>query len=588
MRIDGYAPIRDYAAIGDGRTVALVARDGAVDWLCLPDVDSAPLFAGLLDAERGGSFALSPAESFESERRYRNGSNVLETTFRTAAGTVRVTDAMTLTSRDHLSPLREIVRKVEGLAGEVAIDWRAEPRFDFARNVPRFEQRDGRVFAANGSDAIVLSGWNVELRIDDRGVGGRFKVAVGETALFSLVASAQQPLVLPGWDDTERRLEEADRFWRSWSGQAAYDGPWRDAVVRSALALKLLVYAPSGAIVAAPTTSLPEELGSSRNWDYRFAWLRDAAYTVDAFSALGYEDEAHAFFWWLMHATRLTQPRLEVLYRVDGAAGSKERELGYLSGYRGSRPIRVGNAAADQVQLDVYGSVLDAAWKHARSHGDLGGETGRAVAKIADHVAENWRSPDSGIWEVRSEPVDYVQSKAMCLIALDRAARMAGEGLIPNRSERWRAEAAAIREFVDRDGWDEERRSYRRVAGRPELDASLLTLPLFGFDGPRVEATVDAVRVALGNGPLVRRYVEEDAAFLTCSFWLVDALARMGRRDEAGGLMDELVGLANDVGLYAEEIDPETGEFLGNFPQGLVHLALVNAAVSFDERNRER
>jgi len=277
-----------------------------------------------------------------------------------------------------------------------------------------------------------------------------------------------------------------------------------------------------------------------------------------------------------------------VLYRVDGAAGSKERDLAHLSGYRGSQPVRIGNAAADQVQLDVYGSVLDAAWKHARSHGDLGGETGRAVASIADYVAENWRSPDSGIWEVRSEPVDFVQSKAMCWIALDRATRMAAEGLIPNRSERWRAEAAAIRDFVDGEGWDEEHRSYRRVAGRRELDASLLTLPLFGFDGPRVEATVHAVRDELGDGPLVHRYVDEAGAFLTCSFWLVEALARGGRREEAEGLMDELIGLANDVGLYAEEIDPGTGDFLGNFPQGLVHLALVNAAVFLEGRNDEQ
>jgi GH15 family glucan-1,4-alpha-glucosidase len=594
MRIDGYAPIRDYAAIGDGRTVALVARDGAIDWVCLPDVDSSPLFAALLDAERGGSFTLAPARPFESERRYRDGSNILETTFRTETGAVRVVDAMTLTSSGRLSPLREIVRKVEGLSGTVRMQWRAEPRFDFARHVPRFEPRDGRVFATKGGDAVVLSAWNAGLQTDDSGAKGQFELAEGETALFSLVASAQQPLVLPGRDDTEGRLEEADRFWREWSGRAAYDGPWSDAVVRSALALKLLVYAPSGAIVAAPTTSLPEELGSSRNWDYRFAWLRDASYTVEAFASLGYEDEAHAFFWWLMHATRLTQPRLEVLYRVDGRAGSREREIDHLSGYRGSQPVRVGNGAADQVQLDVYGSVLDAAWKHVRSHGDLGGQTGRAVAKIADHVAENWRRPDSGIWEVRGEPKHFVQSKAMCCVALDRAARMAREGILPDRSARWHAEMTAIRDFLEGVGWDAERQSYRRVAGLDEIDASLLTLPLFGFGGPRVDATVEAVRRELGDGPFLRRYrgedgvPGEDAAFLTCSFWLVDALARAGRRDEAGGLMDEVVELANDVGLYAEEIDPNTGDFLGNFPQGLVHLALVNAAISLSGRGGDR
>jgi GH15 family glucan-1,4-alpha-glucosidase len=586
MRVDGYAPIREYAAIGDGRTVALVALDGGIDWLCLPDVDSSPVFAALLDAERGGSFALAPTDGFEAERRYRDGSNVLETTFRTATGVVRVTDAMTLTARDHLTPFREIVRKVEGLAGVVPIAYRAKPRFDFARAVPKLRRRDGRVFAQHGRDALVFSAFNLDLGVESGAVAGRFEVAEGDSAVLSVAAASQQPLVLPGRDDTELRLEAADQFWRAWSERADVEGAWAHAVVRSALALKLLVHSPSGAIVAAPTTSLPETLGAARNWDYRFAWLRDAAYTVEAFEALGYEDEAHAFFWWLMHATRLTQPRLEVLYRVDGGTAPKEVELGHLSGYRESKPVRAGNGAVGQVQLDVYGSVLDAAWKHALAHGDLGGERGGAVAKIADYVADNWREPDSGIWEVRSEPAHFIQSKAMCWVALDRAARLAEEGFIPDRSRRWGAEAAAIRKFIDGEGWDEARRSYLRAAGRRELDAGLLTLALVDFGGPRVEATVDAIREELSDGPFVFRYRGEDGvpgengAFLTCSFWLVDALARTGRVDEAAGLMDELVALSNDVGLYAEEIDPKTGEFLGNFPQGLVHLALINAAVS--------
>jgi GH15 family glucan-1,4-alpha-glucosidase len=594
MRVDGYAPIRDYAAIGDGRTVALVALDGAIDWVCLPDVDSSPVFAAVLDAERGGSFALSPTDQFVAERRYREGSNVLETTFRTATGVVRVTDAMTLTAREHLTPLREIVRKVEGVAGAVSMACRAEPRFDFAREVPELRQRDGRVFAQHGRDALVFSAWNAELVIEDGAVGARFEIAEGDSALLSLAAASREPLVLPGRDDTEQRLESADRFWRAWSGRASVDGPWAEAVVRSALVLKLLVYAPSGAIVAAPTTSLPEALGSSRNWDYRFAWLRDAAFTVGAFEALGYEDEAHAFFWWLMHATKLTQPRLEVLYRVDGGTPPREVELGHLSGHRGSKPVRAGNAAAAQVQLDVYGSVVDAAWKHAVAHGDLGGGSGASIARIADHVADVWGAADSGIWEVRSEPAHFVQSKAMCWVALDRAARLAEKGLIPDHSARWQSEAAAIRQFVDGEGWDEERQAYHRAAGRRELDAALLTLALFGFGGPRVEPTIDAIREELGEGPFVRRYRGEDGvpgqegAFLTCSFWLVDALARTGRLDEAAALMEELVAVSNDVGLYAEEIDPQTGEFLGNFPQALVHLALINAAASLARAEVER
>lgn len=592
MRTDGYAPVRDYAAIGDGRTIALVALDGAIDWLCLPDVDSPAVFAALLDSERGGSFVLAPAEPFESERRYRDGSNVLETTFRTSSGSVRVTDAMTLTSQDRLSPFREVVRKVDALAGTVTMRWRAEPRFDFGRRETRFEQRDGRVFAEAGGDAIVLSSWNVGRQTSDNGVGGRFELSQGETALFSLVAASGQPLVLPGPTDAEARLEETDRFWLDWSGRLSYDGRWREAVVRSALALKLLVYSPSGAVVAAATTSLPEELGGSRNWDYRFTWLRDAAYTLQAFGSLGYEDEAHAFFWWLMHATRRTQPRLEVLYRVDGSPGPDERKLSDLRGYRDSRPVRVGNAAADQVQLDVYGAVLDATWRHVRSHGDLGGETGRGVARIADYVAEHWREPDSGIWEVRNELTHFIQSKVMCWVALDRAVRMAEQGVIPDHSRRWRARTGQIRRFVDEHGWSTERRTYLRAPDLPELDAALLTLALVGFGGDRVSPTVDAVRRELARGPYVYRYrgvdgVEgEDEAFLTCSFWLADALARTGRSSEAAELMDELVDLANDVGLYAEEIDPGSGEFLGNVPQGLVHVALINAALSISGRER--
>ncbi len=592
MRRDGYVPIRDYAAIGDGRTVALVARDGAIDWLCLPDIDSPSVFAALLDAEGGGSFAVTPAGSFEADRRYREHSNVLETTFHAAAGVARVTDGMALGSSDGLTPLREIVRSVECIEGEVELGWHFEPRLDYAQRTCRFEQRGDAVLAEARGSAIVLAAWGAgETATDDGRISGTFSLAAGEAALFSLTATGRHPAVLVGRDDAAARLDEADRFWREWTGTLQYDGPWRDAVLRSALALRLLVYAPSGAIVAAATTSLPEELGGSRNWDYRYTWLRDAAFTLDAFTALGCEEEARAFFWWLMHATRLTQPRLQVLYGVDGGIEADEVELDHLHGYRGSSPVRVGNGASEQVQLDVYGSILDAAWGHFRAHGDLGGETGKAVAKIADYVAEHWRDPDSGIWEVRSEPTNFIQSKAMCWVALDRAARLADEGVLPDRSRDWRREAEKIRRFIDTEGWDEGMRSYVRATDLQELDASLLLLPIVGFDGgPRVAATVDAVRRELARGPFVQRYrgqdgVEgEDAPFLTCSFWLVDALARLGRLGEARELMDELVGLANDVGLYAEEIDAESREFLGNFPQALVHLALINAAVSITKR----
>jgi GH15 family glucan-1,4-alpha-glucosidase len=597
-RVDGYAPIRDYALVGDGRTAALIARDGSVDWLCLPNLDSPSVFARILDAERGGSFRLEPAGAFEAERRYLEGSNVLETTFVTADGRVRVTDAMTLTDSRRISPMRELVRKVEALSGTVHMRWALEPRFGYGRAETRIERRAGRWFAHAGGDALVLG-----VSAADKGdlrdgvISGELSLASGESDVFSMSAADREPAVIPGREDAERRLEHTKRFWPEWAGRLRYEGAWPDAVTRSALALKVLTFAPSGAIVAAPTTSLPEWIGGLRNWDYRFTWLRDASYTLDALLRLGYQDEAHAFFWWLMHASRLTQPRLDVLYRLDGSERTRERVLPELTGYRGSRPVRIGNGAREQVQLDVYGAVLEAIWLYGRAVGRLDGDTGREVARIADYVTKHWRDRDNGIWEVRAERAHYIQSKGLCWVALDRACDLGKSGLIPDRSERWRAAADELRAWVDEHGWDDELQSYVRAPELREVDASMLTLAVFGYESERMDATIAAVDRELREGPYVYRYrggdglEGDEGAFLTCSFWLVDAYARTGRLDDANALMDELVGLANDVGLYSEEIDPRTGEFLGNFPQALTHLALINAAVRIadvEARSKER
>jgi GH15 family glucan-1,4-alpha-glucosidase len=595
-RRDGYASIADYAAIGDGRTVALVARDGGVDWLCLPELDSPSVFAALLDPQRGGSFRLSPKERYTVERRYLPETNVLETTFTTAGGKVRVTDAMLLPLAG-LAPDRELVRRVEGIAGSVALNWSVEPRFGYGGTETRLGTRAGRPTATAGSEALAVNCWAArEPRISAGAIRGDFVAEAGSASLISLAIAHATPLVLSSREEVEERLEETVRFWRQWAGQRRYDGRWREAVVRSALALKLLIYSPSGAIAAAATTSLPEEVGGVRNWDYRYAWIRDSSATLDALLRLGCPAEAEAFFWWLMHASQLTHPRLRILYRLNGVPRSPEHELP-LAGYRGSRPVRIGNAAGSQEQLDVYGHLLQTAWLYCRAGGTLDGDAAARLAATADLICGLWRRPDSGIWEVRSTPAHFTQSKMMCWLGLERADRLAKDGRIPDDGAgRWQRAADDIRAFVSERCWSEEHRSYMRFPGAEETDAGMLLPLLLGYDdsadSERLLSTARHVQADLGRGPLVYRYGGEDGlpgaegAFVACSFWLVDALARLGQVGEAEELMDETVRLANDVGLYSEEIDPDHGEFLGNFPQGLAHLALINAAVTLEEERR--
>jgi GH15 family glucan-1,4-alpha-glucosidase len=590
--VRGYVPIADYAAIGDGRTIALVARDGSVDWLCLPDLDSPSVFAAVLDADRGGRFELQPDGPAQVLRRYLPGTNVLETTFTTEHGAVRVTDAMSLPTSE-LGPARELIRRVDGLSGRVPMRWRVTPAFGYGSAPRRIERRGGIPVAVGGRDALALCSWDAgEAQIDEAGIVGRFEARASSSALIALCAAHQEPLVFPARDQVERRLDATTAYWRRWAASRAYDGPWRDAVVRSALALKLLVYAPSGAIAAAATASLPEEIGGERNWDYRFCWVRDSAFMLDALLRLGCPAEADAFFWWLLHASQRTHPRLQVLYRLDGGDRASERTL-ELDGYRGSRPVRIGNDAADQTQLDPYGDLLQTALIFAEAGGRLDRETGRRLAGIADLVCRIWRQPDAGIWEVRSRPLQFTHSKMMCWVALDRALRLCDTGRLPSgHAATWRHEASAIREFIETYCWSERRGSYTREAGGNELDASLLLGLLFGYearDPGRWSATVLALRRELGHGALLSRYRGEDGlsgtegVFLCCSFWLADALARIGRLDDATELMEQLLALANDVGLFAEELDPGSGDMLGNTPQGLVHLALINAAVSIAE-----
>ena len=587
MRIDGYAPIEDYAVIGDGRIAALVARDGAIDWLCLPNLDSPSAFAAILDPGRGGSFTLQPAIPFRSTRRYLPRTNVLETTFTTERGSVRVVDAVTLPD-DRLDPMRELVRSIEGIAGAVPMRWRCAPRFDYGRQGPRGGWRHGVPVATWRGQALGVVSWDAGTPAwRDGGAEAEFEIAEGGRGLLAMTSAYGEPLIFPGRQAVLTRLAETIDFWQSWSRAHDYDGPWADLVVRSALTLKLMIFAPSGASVAAPTTSLPEEIGGQRNWDYRFCWIRDSNFMIDALLRLGCHEEARSLFWWFMQATALTVPEIHVLYRLDGGIGTAEREID-LSGYRGSRPVRVGNGAAGQTQLDIYGALFETAWLYSEGHHALDPETGEVLARIADHLCGIWRRPDSGIWEVRNGPFHFTHSKVMCWVALDRAARLASRGEMPSsHAPRWREEAEAIRAYVDQECWSDDLRSYTRTAGSRDVDASLLMLPLVEWADPcgeRIRGTVDAVNRLLRHDDVVYRYHAEDGVpggegcFLNCSFWLVSALARCGRVGEAAALMERLTARANDVGLFSEEIDPGSGAFLGNFPQALVHLALIDAA----------
>lgn len=594
-RRDGYAPLRAYAVIGDGRTVAMVADDGTVDWLAIPNLDSGTVFASVLDSKLGGYFALAPTVPYRIDRRYLAGTNALETTFYTAGGVVEVIDAMTVQG-ETLGPARELQRRVRGVAGHVPMAWRVHPRFGYGRRPTAIQWRGRIPIASSGSDAMAICAFDAgTAQLDGAAICGRFETHEDSQARLVLCAAHQEPLVFPSRAELEVRFEKTIATWRSWSATRTLSGRWQDAVTRSALALKLLIHAPTGAVAAAATTSLPEQVGGVRNWDYRFCWIRDAAFTLGSLLQLGCAPEAKAYFWWLVHASQLTHPTLRPLYRLDGGARTVERDLP-LEGYLGSRPVRIGNAAAEQLQLDVYGELMQTAWLYAEAGEEIDADIGKRLAEIADLVCRVWRMPDAGIWEVRSQPANFTHSKMMCWVALDRAQLLAERGLVPDRHRAtWSEQATAIRTFVETRCYSDRLQGYRRSADGEELDASVLLGLLAGYGEPseaRWEQTVRSIRRDLGHGPYLYRYTGEDGltggegAFVSCSFWLVEALARTGHRDEAASLMDELVALSNDVGLYAEEIDPGNGEFLGNLPQGLSHLSLISAANAMAEAGR--
>jgi GH15 family glucan-1,4-alpha-glucosidase len=583
-RKDGYAPIGAYAPIGDGVTTALVALDGSVDFMSLPTMESPTAFGALLDPERGGRFVLRPEGRFDAERRYLERSNVLETTYRTRDGTVRVTEALTLRGGGEL-PWRELARRIEGLAGEVRMCWSVEPRFDWGRTPPTIVRRGGIPVAEDGRLELGVHAWEAGApRLDDDSISSALTIREGERALLALVATHDQPIPIPERHAVERRLDETATAWRRWLETWEYDGPWERELARSALALKLLVFAPAGAIVAAPTTSLPERIGGDKNYDYRYMWVRDTAYTLDAFMRLGLPEQVHESFCCLLRALRTTAPDLRPFYGLDGREGTRREELD-LRGYRDSRPVRYGNAAASQLQLGSWGDLLETTDLYVRHGNALDSDTASTLVDCLDRLSVIWEDHDSGIWEL-DDHRDYTSSLVSTWMAFDRALRLVEVGELPDgHAGRWRQERARVAEFVDQRCWSDDLDAYVEYAGADELDAALLRSARMGWgrvSPDRLDRTIAAVRERLdaGNGLLYRttREAGTEGAFVACSFWLVESLARTGRVDESAALFEQMLAHANDVGLYSEEIDPSSGELLGNFPQGLSHLALINAA----------
>lgn len=585
------APIGDYAIIGDCRSAALVSKSGSIDWLCLPNFSDPSVFAAILDPERGGRFSITPRDQFTATRRYVGPSAVLETTFKTKAGTARLIDAMIPgQSARNLEPLREIVRVVDGVEGTILFDLTFAPRPDYARGRGRMFAR-GRDWLCTWGNEVVRLRSESSLRPCGRDVGAELEVKAGETLCFSLSyekgnIAILQPLGKPAIE----RMRLASTWWEEWANDCGCKGPRRDAVLRSVITLKLLTFALSGAVVAAPTTSLPEWIGGSRNWDYRYCWLRDAALTMRAFTGLGLQPEAGAFLRWLLHATALTQPRLGVVYDVFGRANLSEREMDHFSGYRHSKPVRVGNAAQKQMQLDVYGGVTAAAAEFVASGGSLQHDQKKLLAGFGRMVCDHWREPDHGIWEIRDRKRHYTFSKLMCWVALDRLLELDRIVGLAIRRDRFEGERSAIADVIETRGFNTDLGAYVGELDGDSIDTSLLLMPCLGYDSPepaRMRTTFERIEARLGRDELFYRhepYSDDPAgpegAFGICSFWAVENLARRGDPDRALRLFDRVLAHANDVGLFAEEIDPESGEALGNFPQAFTHIGLINAVLA--------
>jgi GH15 family glucan-1,4-alpha-glucosidase len=587
-----YKPISNYGVIGNMVTAALVSRDGSIDWCCLPRFSSPSVFAAILDDDNGGYFRVCPTEVLESHQHYLPDTNILQTTCRTPTGTVTLTDFMpcyTQANGSFTAPL-QIHRILRCEEGSVAVEALFQPRLDYGRADTTLRITKHGVTARNENGGVALSSTE-EFRLDGPTAVSRFTLERGQTTEFVLRHGPGAPLRTSRYNPSGR-FEKTHAYWHELAAGCTCEANWRDAIVRSYLTLHLLVYHPTGSMLAAATTSLPEEIGGERNWDYRFSWLRDASVTLDAFTFLGHKDEAVGYMRWLLAVCAQRGPAGQILYGIEPSDELDERILDHLKGYRNSRPVRIGNGAYEQLQLDVFGEVLEAAYNYTRIGGYVSQSTWKLLEDYVNAADRLWRMPDNGIWEVRGGPFHFVHSKVMCWVALDRGIRIATEmGYAGEHLERWRQTATDIREDILDKGWNEERQSFTQHYDTTALDSSLLLMPLLGFlppDDDRMRATIEHVVADLSINGFLRRYRTDETddgltgsegVFLWCSYWLVLNLIRLKRVEEAQALYERLLGYRNHVGLYSEMIDASTGESLGNLPQALSHLGVIIAGI---------
>jgi len=595
-------PIEDHGIIGDLHTVAVVGTDGSIDFCSFPDFDSPTIFAALLDPERGGRFSIRPRlDQFTSNQMYLPDTNVLMTRFLADEGVGEVSDYMPVGFHPHDHP-RVIVRRVKTVRGSMRFDVVFDPRFDYGRVSHTVEERDGEMlFASTGADGTVVRLRTVAPMTIDRDGAARatIELAAGETMAFMMEEVGEHlasPCSAPGY--STRAFKDTVNFWRTWIGRATYQGRWREMVHRSALTLKLLVSETHGALIAAPTFGLPEEIGGERNWDYRYTWIRDASFTLYALIRLGYTDEAGKFMQWIHARCMDLRPdgSLQVMYGHDGGPVPAEEVLGHLRGYRGSVPVRIGNGAADQLQLDIYGELLDAIYLYNKFGEPIPYQLWQNIVRLVDYVVTSWRLPDDGIWEVRGGQQQFFYSRLMCWVAVDRGIRLADRRSFPYPFERWRSARDEIYRDLMENFYDEERQTFVQHRGAKHVDAASLIMPLVKFvspTDPRFLGTLRAIGEDLVEDSLVFRYRTHEAAadgltgeegtFSMCSFWYAEAVARSGDVQRGRLLFEKMLGYANHLGLYAEELGPR-GEHLGNFPQAFTHLALISAAHAIDRK----